>query len=222
MKYGEAPQTGRYVDVDFFQANRGVLFKVVWTASTWISVVLLSPLILASRMSNVVFKACSEFLSLFPSIFGFVIRYAFYRFALPKCGDNVIIDFGTVFYQRDIAIGSNVTFGIGATIQHCELGDHVMIGDGCRLICGTRKHAYDRTDIPISEQGGQIKKIRIGSDTWIDAGSVVMNDVGEGSVIRAGSVVREPIPPGSICEGNPAVIIGTRFEHGSHGAAPVK
>ena len=210
MKYEQVPRTGEYVDVRYYQADRGSLFRTLWSTAMWISAVFLSPLILVSRKSNVFFKACSEFLSLVPSIFGFVTRYAFYRFTLSDCGDNVIIDFGTVFYYRDISIGNNVSFGMGVIVHHCDFGDHAMIGDGCRLLPGTRKHRYDRSDIPICQQGGQIKKIRIGSDCWIDAACVVMDDVGDGSVIRAGSVVREPVPPGSVCAGNPAEVVANR------------
>jgi acetyltransferase-like isoleucine patch superfamily enzyme len=212
MRYLDTPRTGEYVDVEYFQADRGPVFLVLWAVLTWISALVLSPLIVGSRLSNVIFKACSELLSLVPSVPGFVVRFAFYRFALPRCGNNVVIDLGTVFYYRDITIGDNVTFGMSVIVHHCDFEDHVMIGDGCRILGGTRKHHYDRTDLPISRQGGQIKKIRIGRDSWIDSSSVIMEDIGEGSVVRAGSVVVEPVPPRSICAGNPAAIVGQRSE----------
>jgi acetyltransferase-like isoleucine patch superfamily enzyme len=186
------------------------VFHGLWATTTWISAVLLSPLILAARVSNVVFKASSEFLSLIPSVFGFVLRYAFYRFTLASCGRNVIIDLGTVFYYRDIEIGDNVTFGMSVLVHHCDFGNDVMIGDGCRIVGGTKKHHYQRVDIPIRLQGGKIKKIHIGHDCWVDTSCVIMEDIGTGSVVGAGSVVVEPVPPGSICAGNPATIVGHR------------
>jgi acetyltransferase-like isoleucine patch superfamily enzyme len=210
VKYERTPRAGEYVEVQYFQADHGTIFRAAWWLLTWSSAVVLFPLILTSRISNIVFKACSEFLSLVPSVFGFSIRYAFYRMTLARCGENVVIDLGTVFYYRDIVIGDNVTFGMSVIVHHCDFGDSVMIGDGCRLIGGTKKHRYDRTDIPICQQGGQIKKIQIGRDSWIDTSCVVMEDIGEGSVIRAGSVVVDSVPPRSVCEGNPAKVVGNR------------
>jgi acetyltransferase-like isoleucine patch superfamily enzyme len=204
MKYKTEPRIDEYVDVTYYQYNQGPLFKSLWKTLT------LLPLILAAKASEYVFKACSEFLSLVPSLCGFVMRYAFYKFTLNSCGENVLIDFGTVFYYSKITVGNNVTFGIGNIVQHCDFGNNVLVSDSCRFIGGIKKHNFDRTDISIVNQGGKIKTIRVESDTWIDSNAIVMESVGHGSVIMAGSVVTKVVEPYSICAGNPAKVIGNR------------
>ena len=210
MKYKEELKIGEYVEVSYDQYNHGQFFKFIWTTLTFFCVPFLFPLILAAKLSDIVFKACSELLSLIPSLFGFIIRYAFYRFTLNSCGENVLIDFGTVFYYPKISIGNNVTFGIGNIVQHCDFGDNILISDSCRFVGGIKKHSYDQTDIPIVHQGGKIKKIKVESNTWIDSSAIVMEDVGQGSVIMPGSVITKSVEPYSIYAGNPAKIIGKR------------
>jgi acetyltransferase-like isoleucine patch superfamily enzyme len=143
-------------------------------------------------------------------VFGFVVRYAFYKYALSSCGENVVIDFGTVFYFPKISIGNNVTFGIGNIVQHCNFGNNVLVSDSCRFIGGTKKHTFESTGIPINRQGGFIKKIAVEDDTWIDSNAIIMETVGRGSIVKAGSVVLEKIEPYSICSGNPAAVVGKR------------
>jgi acetyltransferase-like isoleucine patch superfamily enzyme len=210
MKYKVEPRLGEYVDVAYHQYNQRPFFKFFWNSLTLLCVPFLLPLIIVAKASDFLFKACSECLSLVPSLFGFIVRYAFYKFTLNSCGQNVLIDFGTVFYYPRISIGNNVTFGIGNIVQHCDFGNNVLVADSCRFIGGIKKHAFDRTDIPIIYQGGKIKRIRVESDTWIDSNAIVMENVGQGSIIRAGSVVVKEVEAYSICAGNPATIIGKR------------
>jgi acetyltransferase-like isoleucine patch superfamily enzyme len=210
MKFKEEPRIDEYVDVAYYQYNQGPFFKSLWKTLTFLCVPFLLPLILTAKSSDYVFKACSEFLSLVPSLFGFIMRYAFYKFTLDSCGENVLIDFGTVFYYLKITIGNNVTFDIGNIVQHCDFGNNVLISDSCRFIGGVKKHNFDKTDVPIVYQGGKIKKIRVENDTWIDSNAIVMETVGHGSVIIAGPVVTKVVEPYSICSGNPAKVIGKR------------
>ena len=210
MKYKHIPRLGEYVQVEYHQFDQSRFFRFLWNSFSLICIPFLLPLILASRISDFVFKACSEFLSLFPSLFGFIMRYTFYKFTLSSCGENVLIDFGTVFYYPKISIGNNVTFGIGNIVQHCDFGNNVLVSDSCRFIGGIKKHNFNRVDIPINRQGGKIKKIKVHSDSWIDSNAIVMESVGRGSIIMPGSVVRKDVEPYSICAGNPATIIGKR------------
>jgi acetyltransferase-like isoleucine patch superfamily enzyme len=109
-----------------------------------------------------------------------------------------------------VSIGDNVTFGVNNIIQHCDFGSNILVGDSCRFIGGIKKHEYKDLSRPINLQGGMIKKIQIGDDTWIDANSVIMENVGGGSVVMPGSVVREKVEAYSICQGNPAKMIAKR------------
>lgn len=54
----------------------------------------------------------------------------------------------------------------------------------------------------------------IENDVWIGVGAIILNGltVGNGAVIGAGSVVTKDIPPYAIAVGNPARVIGKRFD----------
>jgi maltose O-acetyltransferase len=57
----------------------------------------------------------------------------------------------------------------------------------------------------------RIGRTRIGRNTFIGAGSIVMPGVriGDSCIIGAGSVVTKDVPDGSVAAGNPARMIGT-------------
>ena len=145
-----------------------------------------------------------------PYLIGTIVRYEFYRFALKKCGKNVMIGFGTVFIYRDIEIGDNVLIGMYNTIHHCDFGSYVLTAEGCRFLSGARYHNYDRTDVPIALQGGNLKRIVISDDVWVGVNAVVMAGVGTGSIVGAGSVVVDDVDDYSIVGGVPAKKIKTR------------
>lgn len=195
---------GEYTHVEYkqFVGRRAVVAaRAVCGVLAW---PLVLPLALISRFSDVVFRTCSEALSLVPYVFGVIVRAEFYRFALRKCGKNVVIEFGSVLVYRDIEIGDEVLIGRYNTIHHCDFGSYVLTAEGCAFLSGSKYHSFDRTDIPMALQGGQKKRITIGSDCWIGAHAVVMEDVGNGAVVGAGSVVTKPVPEYTIVVGNPA------------------
>jgi acetyltransferase-like isoleucine patch superfamily enzyme len=165
---------------------------------------------LAKLSSETGFRTISEFLSLIPFAIGIIVRYEFYKRTLRSCGENVFINFGTVFYYRDISMGSNIDLGMYCGIHHCDFGNNVMVADGCHLLSGSRYHNFDRTDIPMTHQAGKMKRIRIGNDVWIGVNSVIMDDISEGCVVGAGSVIREKVEPFSVVVANPTTIIKKR------------
>lgn len=202
--------TPNYVDVNYRQFSASAVHHFAIRlvgALTW---PLVLPLALAARLSNFFFRTASELFALAPYLFGMILRYEFYKFALPRCGRNVLIGFGTVFCYRDVQIGDNVHIGMYNTIHHCDIGSYVLIADRCTLLSGSRHHNFDRTDLPMALQGGKFRRIKIGDDCWIGASAVVMNDVGEGSVVGAGAVVTAPVEPYLIVVGNPAQVVRSR------------
>jgi acetyltransferase-like isoleucine patch superfamily enzyme len=201
---------GRYTDVEYLQyrspawvrrarAVCGVLVRpFVWTLA-WIC-----------RRSDVLFRTVSELLSLIPYAVGIVVRAEFYRFALARCGDNVVIEFGVVFVYRDVSIGDHVTIGRYCIVHHCDFGDYVLVGEHSVFLSGSHQHNVDRVDVPIALQRGRKKRIAVGSDCWIGAHAVVMEDVADGAVVGAGSVVTRPVPASTIAAGNPARLLRRR------------
>ena len=79
----------------------------------------------------------------------------------------------------------------------------------------TRNHRFDRTDIPMMEQGFEEERpVYIGNDVWIGDRVLILPGVhiGDGSIIAAGAVVTKDVPPYSIVAGVPAKKIRDRFE----------
>ena len=54
----------------------------------------------------------------------------------------------------------------------------------------------------------------IGNDVWIGSHAIILSGIkiGDGAVIGAGSVVSQDIPPYHVAAGNPARIVGKRFD----------
>lgn len=199
-----------YTKVHYTQFNQSKSLLFFRKTCTYLCLPFILPLMLVAKTSDYVFRTISESLSILPFLLGTIMREVFYRRTLQSCGNNVMIAFGSVLHYKGISIGDNVLIGLHTTIHHCDIGNDVVIGDGCRLLSGSRHHIFDRTDIPMTRQGGFMKKIRIGNDVWIGANSVIMDDIEDGCVIGAGSVVNSRIERHSVCAGNPARVIRKR------------
>lgn len=130
-------------------------------------------------------------------------------------GEGCLIHRNTVLrtVRGAIRLGRNTSiqhfsaiYGLGDT----EIGDNVLIASHCAI--AVAQHKFDKSNIPIYEQGTVDLDTRIGSNVWIGAHVVVFAGVsiGDGSVIGAGAVVNQDIPPNSIAVGMPARVIRAR------------
>lgn len=169
------------------------------------------PMALLARQSDFAFRTCSELLAVVPYVFGIIVRGEFYRWTLRQMGDNVAIGFGTIFFYRDVSIGSHVLIGNYNVIHHCDFGSYVLTADHCQFLSGSRYHNFDQIDIPMAQQGGRLRRILVADDCWVGANCVVMNDLEQGCVVGAGSIVTRAIPPYSVAVGNPARIVRSRL-----------
>lgn len=210
MRFEGRIEHGRYTPVEYEQFSPDAGTRIISVVLGILSWPMTIPLALLSRLSDFVFLFCSQLLAFFPYVIGTVFRYEFYRFTLRKCGKNVMVGFGTVFVYRDIEIGDNVLIGMYNTIHHCDFGSYVLTAEGCRFLSGSRYHHFDRTDVPMALQGGELTRIEIADDVWIGANAVVMASLGQGSVVGAGSVVINEVVPGDIVGGVPAKTIRSR------------
>lgn len=203
---------GPYSDVVYLQFHSARSLRIargIAGALTW---PVIWPVAMLCQRSDFLFRTASELLCLIPYLFGVIVRGEFYRFALRRCGRNVVIEFGTIFLYRDIVIGDHVLIGRFNTIHHCNFGSYVLTAEGCSFLSGSKYHNHDRTDMPMALQGGQRKRIAIGDDCWIGAHAVVMEDVSRGAVVGAGAVVTRPVPEFTIVAGNPARPVRRRGE----------
>lgn len=132
---------------------------------------------------------------------------------LENCGKNVNIESNATFSPK-VTLGDYSGIGINAKIYGtCHIGRYVMMGTDVIII--TRNHRFDRTDIPMMEQGFEEERpVYIGNDVWIGDRVLILPGVhiGDGSIIAAGAVVTKDVPPYSIVAGVPARKIRDRFE----------
>ena len=117
--------------------------------------------------SDLPFQGSSQFLSLFPGVPGNYLRQQFYKLSLAECYSDCCIEFGTRLNQREIELGRRVYMGTNCCVGLCRIEDDVMLGSNVDIISGKSQHFFDRLDIPMREQGGELEKIVIGEDSWL-------------------------------------------------------
>jgi virginiamycin A acetyltransferase len=161
------------------------------------------------------FVYVSELISLVPFRTGNLARYFFYKITLSECGENVTINFGSIISSQKCKFGSNIWIGTYNILGTVEVGDWVITAQGVHIPSGKEQHGISRTDIPIMQQPGNPKKIKLKGDIWVGANATILDDIGEGCVIGAGSVVSRPVPDWTIAVGNPAKVIRNRKENGN-------
>ena len=133
------------------------------------------------------------------------------KMILAKCGKKVNIEKGAEF-PSSVELGDYSGIGVRAQINgKVIIGKHVMMGpDVCIYV---RNHAFDRTDIPMDQQGFANERIVvIEDDVWIGARVIILPGVhiGRGAIIGAGAVVTKDVPDYAVVGGNPARILKMR------------
>lgn len=117
--------------------------------------------------------------------------------------------------EGPVRIGARTDVGSGVFIGGYAPG--VEIGEDCLIsphvsIVGVN-YRYDRTDVPIREQGlHSAGPVRIGNNVWIGAGAVVLDNcrIGDGAIIAPNAVVSGTVPELAIVSGNPATVAFVR------------
>lgn len=137
-------------------------------------------------------------------------------------GENFRVGRGAIVSApHSLSVGRNVAVGPRSVIQvNGIIGDYALIGMHVQIV-GREDHAIDEVGVPMlhstwvaDREPRERDSVHIGRDVWVGASTVILSGIriGEGSVIGAGAVVTGDIPPFSIAVGNPARVVGTRFE----------
>jgi maltose O-acetyltransferase len=142
-----------------------------------------------------------------------LLRYYCCKHIFAYCGKNVNIERMAHFNSgMGIEIGDNSGIGINAHIpSDTKIGKNVMMGPNCFIL--QLNHRFDRTDIPMIEQGSYpSKQTIIEDDVWI--GRNVLFTPGRivktGTIIAAGTVLCKDFESYSIVGGNPSKLIRKR------------
>ena len=137
---------------------------------------------------------------------------------LERCGKNVNVERNATF-GRNVTLGNCSGIGTNAVVgKHTHIGDYVMMGPDC--IIYTVTHNYDRTDIPMLEQGSTpVQPVTIGNDVWIGSRVTIMPGVtlGDGCVVGAGAVGTHDVPPYAVVGGVPAKVLKYRNQANCEG-----
>lgn len=172
-----------------------------------IAVVFVCPLALCELLARRLmrrdawFMTQGEALSLLPGKVGYFLRNAYYLLTLRKCGLDCQIGFGTYFTHSEAEVGHSVYAGTRCLIGIATIGDRVLLADHVQILSGGRQHIH------AGSEDSRFRRIKIGADSWIGAGAILMADVGENCIIGAGSVVTRTVPDASVAVGNPAKVI---------------
>ncbi|PZE86549.1 acetyltransferase [Curtobacterium sp. MCBD17_032] len=125
-----------------------------------------------------------------------------------------------IWAPRSLRIGNHVHIGSDVRIEvDGSIGDHVLVANRSAIV-GRRDHDMRVVGTPITATPwvGTTNALSddtiIGSDVWIGFGAVILSgvSVGDSAVIAAGAVVTKDVDANTIVAGNPARIVGTRFE----------
>jgi acetyltransferase-like isoleucine patch superfamily enzyme len=130
-------------------------------------------------------------------------------------GDNCQFFDGviTFTYGGTIQIGDNCNFNPYTIIYgngNVNIGNNVIVAGHCMIV--SNNHVFERTDIPIKNQGVKSKGIVIKDDVWIGHGVSVLDGVTieQGAIIAAGAVVNRNVEANAVYGGVPAKLIKYR------------
>jgi virginiamycin A acetyltransferase len=146
----------------------------------------------------------TQALAMLPGLLGQYLRRAFLQRAIAGCHSSVVVEWGTTLSRTGARLGRNAYIGPGCHLGLVHVEPDVLIGAGVHVPSGGDTHGIDDATIPIRDQPGIERVVRIGEGAWIGCAAVVMADVGAATVVGAGSVVTRPLPAAVVAVGAPA------------------
>ncbi|MFT3848009.1 MAG: CatB-related O-acetyltransferase [Propionivibrio sp.] len=134
----------------------------------------------------------------------FRFRYPNYKIGLGSYGLPIVHDWSE---------GTLLTIGAFTSIADDV---HIFLGGHHRTdwISSYPFPAFVQEAEGIKEFGGTRGNVTIGNDVWLASGCTILSgvNVGDGAVVAARAVVARSVEPYAIVAGNPARVIGWRFE----------
>lgn len=127
-------------------------------------------------------------------------------------------------YNIEIGYGSyGGCFSIKNVPPGVKFGNYCSIAPDIRIFRANHpKDTFTSHPLLYNPVAGYVKtdkldrpKLDIGHDVWIGEWAIILPNVksiGNGAMVGAGSIVTKDVPPYAIVAGNPAKVIGNRFE----------
>jgi acetyltransferase-like isoleucine patch superfamily enzyme len=130
--------------------------------------------------------------------------------------DDVLINRNCMIQAKTgpIRFGSRTSIGSNCVIISTDgvfLEEAVLSAGGCYISAGAYK--FDKRESAIMDQEAYSNgPIRIGANTWLGTGVIILDgvDIGEGVVIGAASMVNSDLPEFAIAVGIPAKVLKIR------------
>ena len=195
---------------------RLTIIRIMKMTAFGIATLLVVPALCSYKIRSLVFGAdralegSTQALSLVPGVLGQYVRRAFLARVLASFDWSATIEFGTLFSRVGARIDANAYVGPGCHLGLVHLERDVLVGAGVHIPSGPATHGIDDVSIPIREQPGEQRMVRIGAGSWIGSGAIVLHDVGIDCVIGAGSVVTHAVPDRVVAAGVPAKMVRRR------------
>ena len=192
--------------------------RQVWHARyPWIAVtvdrlaaILIGPLLIAYRLRLISYLSVGQILSVQPGTVGVILRRAWYRATLQTCGAKLHVGFGAIIACPESRIGDNCSLGDYTRLGLVDIGAYFVSAHHVSIPSGRYQHAFDRRDIPVSQQPTTRTRVTVGTDVWVGAQAFIGTDVASHSVIGASAVVTHTFPEWSILAGVPARVLRSR------------
>lgn len=206
----------RLLSMSHMKGVKNGVRRAVKASAHTCATVLVAPALLSFALRSMVFgrnralEGSTQALACLPGIFGEYLRRAFLQRVLRRCDSTAVIGFGTVFSQADACIDARVVVGPRCHIGLVHIERDVLIGPATHLLSGGRTHGISDPAVPIRDQAGDLRCVRIGAGAWIGSAVIVMADVGADTVVSAGSVVHQPLPARVVAGGVPARTLSQR------------
>ncbi|MCF6218080.1 MAG: hypothetical protein L3J62_08090 [Gammaproteobacteria bacterium] len=174
----------------------------------WLMHLLTWPLSISSWLiyklfgSEEMFSFSAKLLSLVPGKIGQYLRTSFYCVTLTECKYDLVVGFASFFAHPTASAGRGVVIGSFSIIGSADLGNNILVSSRVSIMGGKYQHDMENEGNTTSQVN--YKMIKIGNETWLGEGSLVMADIEGDSTVSAGSVVTKPMPAKTIAIGNPA------------------
>jgi len=120
-----------------------------------------------------------------------------------EIGNRVSIHSGSrisAVFGGCLKIHKNTSMNVGCIItcrKDIEIGENVAIGPNVMIF--DHDHIMEKVN-GVKNSSFKVDKIRIGNNTWIGAGSIILRgtSIGDNCIIAAGSIVKGSIPDNTV------------------------